>query len=152
MGQLLVRLWELAASPNIEHKLVLRCRMKPSALLPAHTVKQKTSLAKSGLTSLATAAGCTDGVSPRARASALRMCVRACACVCACQDEVTWLLSWAVREDPALCCHGRTNGNHRRWSTDPPSLPTSPSPMCPAHCVLSVCHAPSNHPPPISSL
>lgn len=27
-----------------------------------------------------------------------------CARVRVCQDEVTWLLSWAVREDPALCC------------------------------------------------
>lgn len=32
-----------------------------------------------------------------------------CACVCVCQDEVTWLLSWAAREDPASCCQNSTN-------------------------------------------
>lgn len=52
--------------------------MKPSALLSAHTVKQKASLAKSGLTSLATAAGCMNGASTRARASLhVYVCVRA---------------------------------------------------------------------------
>lgn len=87
-------------------------------------MKQKATLAKSGLTSLATAAGCMCDVCMHVRA---RLCVLTslCARVCVCQDEVTWLLSWAAREDPALCCQS-TNKNHKRWTTMLPGRPPLP--------------------------
>lgn len=58
-----------------------------------------------------------------------------CARVCVCQDEVTWLLSWAVKEDPALCCQSSTNENHQRWSTVHPGWQNSES-----LCVSYMCH------------
>lgn len=45
-----------------------------------------------------------------------------CECVCVCQDEVTWLLSWAVREDPASRCQNSTNNNPQETDNNAPRL------------------------------
>lgn len=108
--------------------------MKP----PLHAAKQKASLAKSGLTSLATAAGCIHCVF-------LRVCncrcvsMSLCLCVCVCQDEVTWLLSWAVRKDPALCRQSGTIKKHGKQTT----MHSGWQPLPLTVCVFCLCLMPS---------
>lgn len=64
-----------------------------------------------------------------------------CACVCVCQDEVTWLLSWAVREDPALCCQSTTNEKHKKQTTMQHGWQPHPLTVC----VFCVCPTPPTH-------
>lgn len=122
-------------------ELLLYCQKKPPPLLCVHAGKQKATLAKSGLTSLATAAGGMYCVSV-----CVCLCVftSVCACVCVCQDEVTWLLSWAVREDPASCCQSSTNKNHKRWTTMHPGWQPLPLRVPPCFVLCAVLPPPSH--------
>lgn len=127
--------------------------MKRPPLFCVHAVKQKASLAKSGLTSLATAAG---GM----------YCVSMCKCVCVC----VWSLCVYVRvcasarvfvsvkmrwpdcsaeqggKTRPSCCQNNTNKNPQEMDHNAPRLgsPSSPSPLPP--CFVCVpCFPPPSH-------
>lgn len=122
--------------------------MKRPPLFCVHAVKQKASLAKSGLTSLATAAG---GM----------YCVSMCKCVCVCACGRCVFTSVCVRARVCLCLsrwgdliaqlsrEGRPGPRvvritpiktHKRWTTMHPGLAAPPLLLLSLR-VLCACHA-----------